>query len=277
MTCEDRQTARIFMFGPLRLQQGGRFCSLNLTGNTRDLLAYLLLKSKTASRREELVAAFWPDSSATKGRSALTTALWRIKKLLTRFPDLHLTCFDDLVMLETGVYVEIDGQDLQTQVVRARQQMNDSGRIDVATRRALAATVERCCGEFLDGCGAMWALVERERFASLYLSGLTLLMRDAEARGAFDSALTYGRTILAKDPLHEAVHHQLMALYAKTGERRRAILQYEQLRESLQQELGVAPDRKTEELRNRILAGDTLAVQHNAQPLHRTPAPVTQL
>ena len=69
----------ISLFGPLRLQSPAGFHALNLTGATRDMLAFLLVRAGAPTRRDVLVATFWPDATMDKGRSALTTAIWRIK------------------------------------------------------------------------------------------------------------------------------------------------------------------------------------------------------
>lgn len=243
----------VSLIGPFRMRATTGYHSLNLSGTTRNLLAYLMANAGKVTRREVLVELFWPDSNAERGRSALTTALCRIKKVLGKIEGLELEAFDDLVTLTAGADVEIDALDLERCYDAARRQLNDDGELVLADRRALASLLREASGVFLDGSDAHWVLVERERVLALQISALRLMMRDAEARGAYDDAIDWAQRTLAADPLLEAVHYQLIDLYAKAGERRRAILQYERLWEILRDELGIEPDKKTTALRDKII------------------------
>lgn len=259
MSAFDEPCLSISLFGPLRLRSAMGFHALNLTGSTRDLLAFLLVRAGVPTRRDVLVATFWPDATMDKGRSALTTAIWRIKKVLVRMPGVGLRAIDDLIVLELGAGVLVDALSLRITMAQARAEACDDAVLQAQTRACLARAVERCSGTVLDGCDAHWALVDREHLSGLYLSAILMLMRCAEARKAWADALTWGRLLLEADPLNEAVHHQMIALYARAGERRRAVLQFETLRRLLRDELGVVPDAETVALRNRILAAVPVA------------------
>lgn len=244
----------ISLFGPLRLQSALGFHALNLTGSTRDMLAFLLVRAGLPTRRDVLVATFWPDATMEKGRSALTTAIWRIKKVLARLPGILLRTIDDLIVLELGADVLVDALSLRQNVANARAETAEGGALQAETRLSLANATDRCSGTVLEGCDAHWALVDREHLSGLYLIAVLMLMHCAEARKVWADALAWGRMLLEADPLNEAVHHQMIALYARAGERRRAVMQFETLRKLLREELGVAPDPETVALRNRILA-----------------------
>jgi DNA-binding SARP family transcriptional activator len=216
----------------------------------------LLVRAGVPTRRDVLVATFWPDATMDKGRSALTTAIWRIKKVLARLAGLGLRTIDDLIVLELAQGVVVDALALRQATVTAR---SEGALLSSETQIVLAEAVERCNGVVLEGCDAHWAMVDREHLTGLYLAALQLLMRGAEARGDWADALVWGRVLLEADPLNEAVHHQMIALYARAGERRRAVMQFETLRRLLRDELGVAPDADTVALRNRILAATPAA------------------
>jgi DNA-binding SARP family transcriptional activator len=263
----------VSLFGPFRLRHPKGHHPLNLTGATRELLAYLLARAGEPCRREVLIETFWPEATIDKGRSALTTALWRIKKVLGRVSGLDLCTFDDLVSIEAGEAVTVDVVALERAGTAARREMNDSGALDPQTRRAVAAAVRAVTGPFLEGCDSHWVLIERERLTGVFIAQIRLLMRDAEARGAYEDGLDWGRRVLATDPLLEAVHHDMIALYARAGERRRAILQYETLWEVLHNELGIEPNPATRALRDLILAGDSAPPGRTARPTVSPPTP----
>jgi DNA-binding SARP family transcriptional activator len=64
--------------------------------------------------------------------------------------------------------------------------------------------------------------------------------------------------LIELDPLAEVAHRELMLCYAALGERGRALQQYEVVRVTLQEQLGVGPDPQTtavrDSLRGRIVA-----------------------
>jgi len=62
-----------------------------------------------------------------------------------------------------------------------------------------------------------------------------------------------GKRLVALDPLREASHRALMQAHAAAGEKTLALQHYVQCRDLLKAELGVAPARETEELRQRLL------------------------
>jgi DNA-binding SARP family transcriptional activator len=175
--------------------------------------------------------------------------------------------------LELGPGVVVDLLSLRQAMARVRA---DGAAVSPATEGALALAVDRCDGVVLDGCDAHWALVDREHLTGLHLAALLTLMQCAAARAAWADALQWGRVLLVADPLNEAVHHQMIALYARAGERRRAVMQFETLRQFLRDELGVAPDPDTVALRNRILATSPVAAQPTGRMAPRDAA-VTHL
>ncbi len=253
MTAVLSPVLSISLFGPLLFRQGSKHAPLCLTGATRELLTLLLSHPNIAQRREQLVARLWLDAEPAKGRSALTTALWRINKRLEVLPGLEICCFDDLVLLQPGEGVAIDGPDMMQLIESARWGFQDEGVISQCDRRALGRLLRGCTGDYLEGCDGSWALTLRAEMETRRLQALDLLMRDAEARGAFEDALIWGQAMLSLDPLRESVYHEMIRLYAACGDRHQAILTYEALRNVLHRELQIDPDPMTTALRDKIL------------------------
>ena len=74
--------------------------------------------------------------------------------------------------------------------------------------------------------------------------------------GDDSSAVLVGRRVLAGDPCNEPVHRQLMASYARTGQRHLALLQYQRCRQALWTTFRIHPAVETtvlyESLRGRL-------------------------
>ena len=93
----------------------------------------------------------------------------------------------------------------------------------------------------------------------------------------YERAIAYARRWVALDPLHEATHRQLMALYARAGQRSAALRQYQECVRLLADELGVAPGEETTALFQRIrVAADGVGQSRKVIPpafLEAAPAP----
>ncbi|RIK30072.1 MAG: hypothetical protein DCC55_37525, partial [Chloroflexi bacterium] len=87
--------------------------------------------------------------------------------------------------------------------------------------------------------------------------------------GEYSAAISYAQRLLAREPWLEEGHQQLMLLYARTGQRGAALAQYESCCQALENEYGVSPSDETNELYDRILAGE-IAVESGVE----TPATV---
>ena len=79
-------------------------------------------------------------------------------------------------------------------------------------------------------------------------------------------------SLLAIDPLHEAVHRTLMRLYLQLGRRGAALRQYQHCVAVLRRELGMEPEPETKQLYQQILRARP-SVSADAYRATRGPAP----
>jgi DNA-binding SARP family transcriptional activator len=115
-------------------------------------------------------------------------------------------------------------------------------------RTGLVEAVAVYHGPFFDGCSNNWAIVEREKFTSIYLRILSCLTRDCEMQHEYDQALDYARQILAIDPFREQVQCEVMWLCVLVGQRVRALAQYREYQALLADELAIQPMAETRAL-----------------------------
>ena len=121
-------------------------------------------------------------------------------------------------------------------------------------------------GDFLAGFALkdspdfeFWQLAEQERRREQAIDTLRTLIESYLSRGEFRLGIRYARRLVAIDPLSEQAYQYLIRLYSLSGQRSRALAEYEQLRETLRRELGVDPLEKTQELCRNILSEQTSA------------------
>lgn len=244
---------KIQMLGGLVLRRDEQPCNLHLCGPTRRLLAFLLYQADLTFRRERLSDVLWPEKEAAKARSALNTAIWRIRKALCehRIGELQIISEPETVGISVRGPVEIDAHAL-TQLVQTHDAA-EPGSPSCAVHADLARILATSKGLFLDGDDADWVLVERERLLNVYMRGQSLLLAAHAGQGDFERALACGRDILQIDPLHEGVQRQVMWLYLLNGQRARAIQQYRLCAGLLKRELGIAPMSETTTLYRHIV------------------------
>jgi DNA-binding SARP family transcriptional activator len=261
---------RIQLFGAVQLSHSGRAQDTRLTHALQSLLAWLLLHRRTVHARETLAGLFWGDQSEARGRSCLSTALWRIRQVLEpegvprgtyliAQPDaVGFNCASDH-WLDVAAFEDGVGRHLPVST-RADHTRDWSGAEDA---------VACYTGDLLDGFYDEWALRERERLRMLYLDCLGTLLRHYSDTGALERALRCGQQILALDPLREDTHREMIRLHMRSGHRALARQQYECCRAALVEELGVEPMAET-----RALCADLLSAASRVKRLRIEVPPV---
>lgn len=246
---------RIQLFGAVQLSHAGRVQDARLTHAVQSLLAWLLLHRRTVHARETLAGLFWSDQSEARGRSCLSTALWRIRQvlepegiargtyLIAQTDTVGFNCASDH-WLDVAAFEDGVGRYLPASPSADRAQ-------DWSSAEAAVACYT---GDLLEGFYDEWALRERERLRMLYLDCLGTLLRHHSETGALERGLRCGQQILALDPLREDIHREVIRLHMRNGHRALARQQYECCRAALEEELGVEPMEETQALCSELLS-----------------------
>jgi DNA-binding SARP family transcriptional activator len=87
-------------------------------------------------------------------------------------------------------------------------------------------------------------------------------MRAAAIQRRYESALEFGRRILAMDVLRESVQRDVMLLLVLNGQRAEAIRNYQRFIVVLRSELDIEPMPETTRLHNEIVSGDIFERMH---------------
>ncbi|HEY9030571.1 MAG TPA: BTAD domain-containing putative transcriptional regulator [Kangiella sp.] len=236
------------LMGNLAIRYNGVRQQFRLTGSTKNLFMLLACHCNHTFRKEYLYDNIWPDSPGQQARSALNTALWRIKKYLNSFEGIGIVTYDDLVSLSIASDVYLDVRALENAVNELQNFKANSFLLDAKHRERLTDIVANCYGLFLEGSDEPWVHSARELYTSYYIQALTYCMRDAVASGLYESALQHGRRLLELDPFRETAQREIMWVYVMNGQRAQAIKQYLDLKGMLQKELDIEPMPETVEL-----------------------------
>jgi DNA-binding SARP family transcriptional activator len=261
---------RITLFGELQIARDDVPLTSHVTHTTQALLAYLLLQPRRAQPREVLADVLWSERSQEQARSCLSTALWRLRRIL----EPEGTPAGTYLIAQPSGEVSFNWQsahwlDMAAFENKARQGLARPYEIlTVEEAHQLEEAVQLYIGDLLEGFYADWALRERERLRSLYLNTLAHLMRFYQRQALFEKGLLYGQKILDIDPLREEVHRDMMRLYAANGQRPLAIRQYQLCCDLLARELGIAPMDETQSLYAHLIAEQPAvpAIDHLSDP-----------
>jgi len=218
------------------------------------LLGYLTLFRHRFHARGVLAGLFWAESSEERARNSLRTAIWRLRKVLEPATISKGTYVVTTPMGEVGFNRESNHR-LDVAVFEHDSNQILAKHIKTLTAgdaRNLENTMTLYNGDLLEGFYDEWALRERERFRSLYLKSQDHLLRYYSYHDAYEEGLACGWNILNIDPLREEIHREMMRLYYRSGQRARALQQYEGCRKILKTDLGVPPMDETRSLYSQI-------------------------
>jgi len=266
------------MLGVLSISIDGQRIADDLGPSCRALSGFLFEFIGRVHRRERLLDQFWGHLEPERARAALSTALWRFRKLLAREPrseggqNLHASGSN--VILNPAQWLDIDTVRFGTRVKRV---LDQSGSDDAGERLdELEAAVGSYAGPFLDGEESDWILEERERLHSLYVRGASELVRCYGGLGRYEDAVASARRILAVDPFRESVHRDLMVLLLLNGQRGEALRQHERWSAVLNRELSIRPMPQTLRIAEDIRSGkifdqwEALRTQYFLPPAEKT-------
>jgi DNA-binding SARP family transcriptional activator len=210
----------------------------------------LALAPEHRLHRDQMIEALWPEFDGEAAANNLRVALTRARRVLeanAAEPGRFLTRDGAVYALAAPEDVWVDVDAFETAVRHAW-----SGDRPEDTR----AVLDGYGGDLLpDDLYDDWAAGRRLALRTTYLALLARLGRLHEERLELRHAIAARQRLLFAEPLDEPAHAALIALFARVGETRQAILQFERLSAALAEELGDEPDADTRDLVAAIRVG----------------------
>jgi TolB-like protein/two-component SAPR family response regulator len=258
---------RVRLLGPVAIVSDGKPVAI-AAKKARALLGYLALREGAEVPRSILIDLLWGERSEEQARGSLRQTLSELRATLSASAEPPIVATKEFVTWTPGS-AWIDARMLEAAAASE----------DENTLHDAAGLIG---GELMEGFSVgeasfeQWLSAERARFRLLAGTVYTRLMERAERDGEFEKTLAHGLKLLSLDPLQEHVHRALMRIYAAQGRHDAALAQYERCRAELSSQLGVGPDRESEELARSIRAsrreGAKMQAQPTAAPEPDTPA-----
>ncbi len=259
---------RAFLFGAMKIEKNGRGLPFPSSASARSLLAYLLHHHHPQYSRAALIGIFWAELNETRARRALSQALWQIRHA---FPDL-LDVNPETISFSDGITLWVDTESFERMITPA---------LDAAPQETIRQDLEQAIAlyraDFLEGNYQDWALLERERLREFYLLALERLAQMEKSSGHYAKALDLALRLSHADPFNETAHREIMRLHQLLGQPEAALRQFELCRQTLRQELDVAPEPETLALAEEISQRDgtkSSAAESGKERGNLVPAPL---
>ena len=225
---------RIELFGGLRVFCGGR--EVALPGDfPRAPFAYLARNRGLVFGRAELCARLWPDLPEERGRAAMATALWRIRKVPELAGLIEQPSRGTVTLpARRGNWVDVDAFERKARRMRATK--------DRALARRLARSAAGLWrgAPFLD-IGGEWVGAELGGLEMVRAEALEVWMDAAAEAGATGEALHAAGLLAEAEPFEEPARALRCRLLAVTGRAAGAAAEHRAFAAFLREELGVAP------------------------------------
>lgn len=232
-----------------------------------ELFKILLSAEQHRLHREQVQELLWPSSSREQAANSFGKTLYLLRRALE--PDLAAKATSAYVALEQDILfliplsTEIDADLFEAQARQVQVHIQSGGakaEVGPDLFDELDTVLALYGGDYLpDDLYEDWAQRRRDRLRRTYSSLLERAARAAIASAQGQRASEYLHVLLEQNATDEAMHRELMLVYARMGRRDEAISQYQRLREILREELHTAPMPETLELYRAIRAGQVLS------------------
>lgn len=238
---------KLYLFGPPRLERQGRPIPINLR-KALALLVYLAVTRQPHSR-DALATLFWPEKDQQGARANLRRTLYDLSQLLNAQ---LLAITPETVTLSHTAELWLDVTCFQQALANHLPATVQPEGVSADALLALVEATDYYSDDFLAGFTLPdapafddWQFFQREALRSAFARLLQQVIAAYVAQAKFEEAVRYARRWLALDPLEEAVHRQLMQLYAQAGQQAAAVRQYDECVRILAAELDVPPEAET--------------------------------
>lgn len=202
-----------FAFGPGTVRLNSNEVSRRswASAKARELLFFLLLRSQRSARKEEVMAALWPDSDEAEAGNSFHAALHRLRAAL--LPDAVLYR-DGRYLLNPAWNWRSDDEAFQTLLKEASRHLQDNQKRSEPLRHALALYK----APLLEGCYSEWCEELRHQREEQRLSVLLGLAEHQVQQKDWRGAAELYEQAWRQEPFQEQIVISLMRCHARLGD-----------------------------------------------------------
>ncbi|QGG47578.1 response regulator [Heliorestis convoluta] len=221
-------------FGRFQLRWYGQVPVKWRSEKNRELFAYLLQNAERSISKDELLDQLWPEGDHTKALRQLYNGIYYIRKTLQDYGIDH-----SLISIDSTYNLNLGPVDLDVSYYDEFEKGHYTESIE-----ALEGLEALYQGDYLETEYYSWADFERERLSILHLQCLTKLAQLYLKQKDFAKAESKLLKAYRRNPYEERVTELLLRLYIITGEKTKAIKQFEAYSTLIKDELGIKPSQE---------------------------------
>ncbi len=267
------ERASLRLLGAVAIEVGGRTTPLR-GGQNRVVLAHTALRRGQPIPVEELAAIVWPDALGCHWRGALRGLVAKVRTFLLPLEaaGVELRCHGGSYSFACPDPRVVDVYLAEGLEQTARECLRSQDHACAARHAADAAAILR--QPLLPGVDDAWVLPRRLALAAISHRARWIESEARSKMGQHERAVAVAQAAIDDDPYEEASHRALLAAHLAAGDRTTGLRAYERFRRLARDELGVAPDERTQALYLRLLGPDGTGV--DGPPTGRGPARTTE-
>jgi len=212
------------------------------TRRARDILCFVASRRHHRASKDLIIDTFWGETDPTVIERNFHPTVSHIRKALNS----NQTLKQNLLLYRDGDYLlnpdlayRIDIEEFDRLVARGEASRRER-QLDQCLQ-CYQSAVDIYRGEFMQGSYDPWADEQRSYYRKQYLQLIEALAGVAQKMGDWFKSIQLAQQILNDDPFREDIHCLLMRAHAALGNKSAVREQYENLKQLLQNELGVEP------------------------------------
>ncbi len=224
------------------------------TKRSRDLLCFVASRRHRRTNKDAILDAFWPDAELSTAEKNFYPTMSLIRKALNSNQQVKqnfLVYRDGEYLLDPAFTYRIDLEEFDRLVAEGEAALRSRNQEALTDCFERAAAVYR--GEFMQGVYDDWVEEQRSYYREQYARLLETLAKAALKAEDWSRSLHYAQRILRDDPFREDVYTLMMRAHAALGNRVAVRQQYEELRQLLNEELGVEPTAETQRVYREVM------------------------
>lgn len=218
------------------------------TAKVKELFAFFVTHLNTYVNRDSLIDFLWPDNDYQKAKIQLHTSISHLRKTLDSFG------YSKVLSFSNQSYI-LELPDLTCDAILFERMINDHKTVNSTNIKELERTVQLYSGSYLEKNGYEWAMIQAQSLKQQLLQVLQKMIHYYDEHGMHDEKSQYLQLLLSHNPYSEHALQQLMHHFINTGNRGDAVKFYHDFKELLMQDLGILPDRVTNEIYDLVLKG----------------------
>ncbi len=209
------------------------------TQMVRDLFYFILLHPDGVTK-EEIGAAFWPDSTIDTLRVRFKNSIYRLRHALGSE---SISFIDDYYRFNRTLEYDYDAENFSQELLIAHNASDIEERIQ-HYRQAIG----HYRGAYIPKLDYEWVFIQREQYHREFIIGITNLINLLIQTKQYQSAIHYADRALEEDPCYEEAYRSAMLAFSALGNRAAVSRQFEKCRSNLKRELDLEPAPQTNAL-----------------------------